>query len=484
MVYGDGKSAPLPHSSELTSACGRSVLARSLVHERKDLPSGRYWGILHRAGHPQAAKAFTTQELSMRFFLSACFFLILAGAALVAQPNSHRAADGVTSPQPPTYDVGAPAAQGIAIADVNGDGNLDLLVADQIGVAVLLGNGDGTFQPAVNYSSGGFDAYSVAVGDVNGDGKPDLVVATFCYDDGCPYDGGGGVGVLLGNGDGTFQPVTVYSNSDWNNFSVALADVNGDGNLDVVVGSGDCTDAGLGCDKGVVSVLLGNGDGSFGQPTFYTPGGLYTQSVVVADVNGDGKPDILAGSCELKDSGCAQAWVAELLGNGNGTFQSPSFYGARGYVVTDLVATDVNGDGNVDLLVANSFGVAELLGNGKGSFETKAVSITSHPYALAAADLNGNGKVDIVLDYECVHPCSGMQFWAIGFALGRGNGNFRVDASTFSSGGINATAVAVGDLNGDGKPDVVVVNYCGGSSKCNGDGTVGVLLSGSLPDPR
>jgi FG-GAP-like repeat len=422
----------------------------------------------------------------MRFVHSACFFVILASAELVAQSNSHLPANQVNFSQPVTYDVGTRSAEGIAIADVNGDGNLDLLIADQIGVAVLLGNGDGTFQPAVNYSSGGFDAYSVAVGDVNGDGKPDLVVSNYCSDENCPMDGGGGVGVLLGNGDGTFQPVMVNPiNGEYNLFSLALADLNGDGKLDIVVGEGACGDVNLGCDAGQVGILMGNGDGTFKEGPSYDPGGLYTQSVALADVNGDGKLDILAGSCRVvMFVECGTGIVTEFLGNGDGTFQQPTFYGTRGDGVLDIVATNLTGDAIVDLLVANGLGVTELIGDGSGSFQTRAIPLTPFPYSLATADLNGDGNVDVVLDYACAGSCSGEQFGAVGFALGRGNGSFQLEKNTVSSGGSSTVSVAVGDLNGDGKPDVVVSNFCGGSSKCTGDGTVGVLLNGSSAGAR
>jgi hypothetical protein len=421
----------------------------------------------------------------MRSVLSAGFVVILTSVMLWGQSGWDLPAQHFPQPLifgfPEVYDAGAPAAQSVTMADVNGDGKLDLLVADETGVAVLLGNGDGTFQAAVNYSSGGFDAYSVAVGDVNGDGKLDLVVANFCYDGDCPNAGGGGVAVLLGNGDGTFDPAVTYDVNNWNNSSVVLADLNGDGKLDIVVGGGACADGALGCTAGRISVLLGNGDGTFGPPTFYNPGGFYTQAVAVADVNGDGKPDILAGSCsESQVPSCNGGRVAEFLGNGDGTFQPPVFYSTGGVDAMSIAVADVNGDGNLDLLVANGAGVGELLGNGDGGFQTKAIAMPNPPYSLALGDVNGDGKLDLVLDYVCTKPCPIAEFGAVGIALGYGDGTFQLPNSVYSSGGVVSLYLAVGDVNGDGKPDVAVANVCGSSSKCVGDGTVGVLLNGVL----
>src|SRR5438876_797547 len=144
----------------------------------------------------------------------------------------------------------------VAVADVNGDGKPDLLVANEgnATVGVLLGNGDGTFQPVVTYGSGGSGANSVAVADVNGDGKPDLLVATSLS---------ATVGVLLGNGDGTFQSAVTYGSGGLNRASsVVGADVNGDGRPDLLVGT--CNS--FSCFVGAVSVLLNNS-----QPPDTTP---------------------------------------------------------------------------------------------------------------------------------------------------------------------------------------------------------------------
>jgi hypothetical protein len=131
------------------------------------------------------------------------------------------------------YGSDGDLADSVAVADVNGDGKPDLLVTNAKGstVGVVLGNGDGTFQTAVTYGSGGINPYSVAVADVNGDGKPDLVVGN----EGNSNCSGGAVGVLLGNGDGTFQTAVTYCSGGIEAVSVAVADVNGDGKPDVVV---------------------------------------------------------------------------------------------------------------------------------------------------------------------------------------------------------------------------------------------------------
>jgi len=138
-----------------------------------------------------------------------------------------------------------------------------------------------SFLPVVMYDSGGYYATSVAVGDVNGDGRPDLITTNICQK-GC--SGNGVVGVLLGNGDGTFQSAVSYDSGGLYASSVTVADLNGDGKLDLVVVNGKSDS---------VAVFLGNGDGTFQASVSYSSGYFGPDSATVADVNGDGRPDIL-----------------------------------------------------------------------------------------------------------------------------------------------------------------------------------------------
>src|SRR5438093_1241135 len=166
-----------------------------------------------------------------------------------------------------------------------------------------MGSNTPLFLPVMTYDSGG-QSYSVAVADVNGDGKPDLLMA----------NADGSVRVLLGNGDGTFQAAVTYPSGMNEAFAVAVADVNGDGKQDLLVGGGGENDN--------VGVLLGNGDGTFQPVVSYSSGGNTALSVAVADVNGDGKPDLLAGNQCDTSSNCAHGLVVVLLGNGDGTLQA------------------------------------------------------------------------------------------------------------------------------------------------------------------
>jgi len=181
--------------------------------------------------------------------------------------------------------------------------------------------------------SGGYLATSVAIADVNGDGKPDLVVANYCATAACSSTGS--VGVLLGNGDGTFQTAVTYDSGGFLAVSLALADVNGDGRLDVVVAHYCLTTS---CDgaPGGVGVLIGDGDGTFQSPTSYSSGGGLAVSVAVADLTANGRVDIVVANqcviaCGTKD---IVGGVGILLGNGDGTFQSAVSYDSGGAVAT------------------------------------------------------------------------------------------------------------------------------------------------------
>jgi hypothetical protein len=227
----------------------------------------------------------------------------------------------------------------LTVSDFNHNGKLDLATVNAGGtIGVLLGNGDGTFQGGLDVDAG-LPATSVAVGDLNGDGKPDVVVAN-------PYESQ--VNVFLGNGDGTFRPPVAYP-ADFATW-VALADLNGDGILDLVT---------LDYSKNSVRIFLGKGDGTFGAPGDFLAGSR-PKSVVVADLNNDGIPDLVETGFPF-----GSTVLTVLLGNGDGTFRSPiTVQGASGGFQPAVVA-DFNNDGIPDLVSNGQI----FFGNGDGTFQ-------------------------------------------------------------------------------------------------------------------
>jgi hypothetical protein len=346
-------------------------------------------------------------------------------------------------------------SQSIAVADVNRDGKPDLVMASGDTVSVQLGNGDGTFQGQTNFAIGAM-THLVAVADVNGDGKPDIV---FTWSD--PL-GDSGVGVLLGNGNGTFQAQTgVAITSRFSPLTaMAVEDVNGDGKPDLIFTN-------PGPDNFGAIVLLGNGNGTFQKPTEFITGPGVSVAVAVADINGDGKPDLVVAN-NLSNT------VSVLLGNGDGTFQAPNAFSAGAYPKA-VAVVDVNGDGKPDLVVANNRSgvgpnfnyapgtVGVLLGNGNGTFQSQSTFIAGgQPLSLAVADLNGDGNPDLVVTSNKIFGDAGPPagytgpFSFVSVLLGNGDGTFQTQ--TFLTTTLSPTFAAVADLKVEGRPDLITTN--------------------------
>jgi len=351
---------------------------------------------------------------------------------------------------------------GIAVADFNLDGNLDIVQAGGgtgVGLSLMLGTLNGVFKPPT-FINLGATAYSqvtfVRAIDVNTDGKPDIVCGTVK-----------GVVVLLGSGTGTFKTPVTYAVSPSSYPIVGwLADLNGDGKPDIVTSNND----------GTMSVLLNKGNGTYGAATVFPSGtGAYPSEFVLGDFNQDGKVDIVVGDFQASD-------LVLLLGNGNGTFQSPVVLPSP-VRPSGLVAADFNKDGKLDLAIAsgdNSGSLAILLGNGNGTFtpgntyqyfdDSTCIiygACDHYPYSLVAVDLNGDNNLDLAIAprnpwynvcgaYRCAEEYLGAVVY-----LGKGDGTF-VEQSGWLA-GISPTWVVAGDFNRDGMPDLAFlstdVNY-------------------------
>jgi hypothetical protein len=276
----------------------------------------------------------------------------------------------------------------LAMGDFNHDGNLDLAIGDCCAgtpMYILLGNGDGTFSAGPNYSA---DAFSLAAADVNGDGNLDLI---FSGESG-EYETG--VSVMLGNGDGTFQQPISFSVPNYPEASsLAVGDFNGDGRLDLAIGT-----------EGAIAIALGNGDGTFQSGTSIAGASAL---LLTADFNGDGILDLAAFTSNTTCQDSAQD-VVILLGKGDGTFNQAGSY-AAGECSDSLLAADFNGDGKLDLAFTDSrlsavgfetysfvSAIGLLLGNGDGTFQqAQTTGGQASANLLAAGDFTGRGRPDL-----------------------------------------------------------------------------------------
>jgi hypothetical protein len=326
-----------------------------------------------------------------------------------------------------TFRVGA-GAHAVAVLDANADGIPDLAVANAVdnSVSVLLGNGDGTFQPERVYPVG-FDPYSMTVADLNGDGKSDIVTAD---------RGDNTISVLLGRGDGTFSAHQAYPTGSAPR-GIAAADFNGDGKIDIVTANQS---------DGTATISWGDGDGTFARGAEQSAPAptLRPFQVVVADVNGDGIPDIVTAN--RSDNS-----VSVLLGNRDGSFQTKQTF-PTGRLPISVAVADLQGDGVPDIVTANYGGstVSVLRGNGNGTFQPyHDIPVGSDPYDVKVADLRGDGKEDIVVTNKNDNT--------VGVLLGNGDGTFQpMVAYPVASGPYE---VVVDDLTGNGIPDLVVSHF-------------------------
>jgi hypothetical protein len=416
-------------------------------------------------------KDYLSQFLRNRAGLAAPLPKPLVNAASTPNPQLQLSPQSSGAPLPgfsfrPTLPADfLPTA--VVTADFNHDGHMDWAVANggSNNIWIYLGKGDGTAQIPTIIPLTGTAPVSLAAVDMNHDGKLDLVVAEA---------DSGSVGVLLGNGDGTFAPEREFYVPGAAE-SLAVADFDGDGNPDVVVGIfGDDL-------SGSLAFLRGDGTGNLGQPFTHfgqTNGLYYTTTLAAADLNGDGLPDLVAVDYSVDIDGLSlqnqfpRSGARVYLNAGNGNFKAAQqFYldatsqqaGDLGKAATAVALGDVNHDGCVDAVVTDTEGVATVFpGKCDGTFDTSNVRIFATGIVAAAAalaDLNADGKLDLVssaFPFQDDPSAPTSMGTSVSVQFGDGTGNF--GSAVIYRGEPGMYGIAIADLNGDGHPDIVTAN--------------------------
>ncbi|MCA1539953.1 VCBS repeat-containing protein [Bradyrhizobium sp. NBAIM32] len=321
----------------------------------------------------------------------------------------------------------------VASGDLSGDGKQDLVSESSSGeISVMLGNGDGTFQEPVNYAAG-HDLNSVSIADVDNDGLLDLAISN--------AGANGAIALLLGNGDGTFQSAISSPTNRAHSSDSALADLNGDGRLDVLVANTG--------ENGGVSVLLGNGDGSFSLSTVLASN-ADPLGVAAADLNGDGIVDVAFSNVP------GAFGIQIYLGTGDGTFTAAPNVPAATHTAS-VALEDLDHDTDTDLVFSSYDGtVSVALGNGDGSFQAPfsyTLGIASDgvaPGTVTLANVNGDTALDLVYANPLLASVSVL--------LGNGDGTFQ-SQQLFATGGTQPGWTAVDDFTGDGRLDIAVANF-------------------------
>jgi len=412
----------------------------------------------------------------------------LASSATLSSSLGGSLTHSSTAPSPPpgfNFRPALPAGfipTAVVTGDFNGDGHVDWAVANggDSNIWIYLGKGDGTAQLPTIIPLKGLSPTALAAADMNHDGKLDLIVAEA---------DSGSVGLLLGNGDGTFGPEREFYVLGVPE-SLAVADFDGDGYLDVVVGMALATSE--------LAFFPGDGKGMLGAPTFhfFTSATLDTFYLAVADLNGDGLPDIvalnyfvagMAGTNLVDQTAAGGARVYLNAGNGQFKEYQQFYFDSSTVSATALALGDVDGDGCADAVVFDSEAIATLFpGKCDGSFDTANTRIFGAGILAAAAslvDLNGDGKLDLVSsafqvittglhDPLTLGNCLSVQF-------GDGAGNF--SAPTLFRGEYGMYSIGIADLNGDGHLDVVSANQETDSASVylnNGQGGFGGPMGG------